>query len=120
MVAIKHIASAVYGCIIGNWIENLFRTFSHRPGGEHRFVVVALTQAGEYIKVLETDTQSVAFDFECQIDDGTDTVSGLMFDRLMPGDKEDLQVLEIMDTVPADAEERDKLLAIIHEARKYW
>jgi hypothetical protein len=120
MIAVKHIASAVYGCIIGNWIENLFRTFSHRPGGEHRFVVVALTQNGEYIKVLETDTQSVAFDFECQIDDGTDTVNWLMFDRLMPGDKEDLQALEIMDTVPPDAEERDKLLAIIHEARKYW
>jgi DNA-directed RNA polymerase subunit F len=38
----------------------------------------------------------------------------------MPGDKEELQILEIMNTVPVDAEERDKLLAIIHEARKYW
>ena len=120
MVAVKHIASAVYGCIIGNWIENLFRTFSHRPGGEHRFVVVAQIQTGEYIKVLETDTQSVAFEFEGQIDEETNTITGLTFDRLMPGDKEEVQILEIMDTVPADAEERDKLLAIIHEARKYW
>ena len=120
MIAVKDIASAVYGCIIGNWLSNLFHTFSHHPGGEHRFVVVAQIQSGEYIKVLETDTQSVALDFEGQIDEGTNTITGFTFDRLMPGDKEELQILEIMNTVPVDAEERDKLLAIIHEARKFW
>lgn len=120
MISVKHIASAVYGCIIGNWIENLFKTFNHHPGGEHRFVVVALIQTGEYIKVLETDTQSVAFEFEVQIDETTNTITGLTFDRLMPEDKKELQIIKILDNVPVDAEERDKLLAIIREARKYW
>ena len=83
-------------------------------------IAVAQIQTGEYIKVLETDTQSVAFEFEGQIDEETNTITGFIFDRLMPGDKEELQILEIMNTVPVDAEERDKLLAIIHEARKYW
>ena len=120
MIVVKDIASAVYGCIIGNWLSNLFRTFSHHPGGEHRFVVVAQIQTGEYIKVLETDTQSVAFEFEDQVDELTDTITGFTFDRLLPGDKEELHILEILDTVPIDAEERDKLLTIIHEARKFW
>jgi len=120
MVAVTDIALMAYGCIIGNWLNNLFRTFSHHPGGEHRFVVVAQVSSGDFIKVLETDTQSVAFEFENTIDEDTNTITGLSFDRLMPGDREELQSIEIMNTVPVDAEERDKLLAIIHEARKYW
>lgn len=120
MITVKHITSALYGCIIGNWIKNLYRTFSYRPSGEHRFVVVALFPSGEYVRVIETDTQSVAFEFEVQIDDNTNAITGITFDRLMPEDKEELQNLEIMNTVPVDADERNKILNIIHEARKYW
>ena len=120
MNTIKYIAYAVYGCIVGNWVDNLFRTFTHRPGGEHRFVVLAQFSSGEYVRILETDTNSVALDFEEQIDNGTDMVTAFVFDRLYPGDKAELSELEILDSIPIDLAERDKVLPIMHEARKYW
>ena len=120
MVTVSQIASAVYGCIVGNWLLNLYQTFTYHPGGEHQFVVLAQIQTGEYIKVLETDSQTVAFDFEGEIAETTNTIVGYTLDRSFPGDKEELNELEILNTVPIDAEERDKLMAIMREARKYW
>lgn len=120
MNTVRDIACVIYGCIVGNWLNNLVHTFTHRPGGEHRFVVVAQFSTGEYVKILETDTNSVALDFEEQIDNGTDTVTAFVFDRLYPGDKVELAEIEILDGVPTDLIERDKILTIMHEARKYW
>lgn len=119
MVAIKDIASVVYGCILGNWMNTVMKTLSHRPGGEHRFVVLAQTSEG-YIRVLETDSESAALDFENRIDEDTNVATGYIYDRLYPADKDELQVLDIHDNVPAEVEDRDQLLAIMHEARKYW
>jgi hypothetical protein len=120
MVTIKDIACVAYGCILGNWLRNLFNMFCHRPGSEHRFVVLAQLTTGDYVRVLETDTNSVALDFEEQIDNDTDSITGFVFDRLYPGDKAELEEIEILDSVPIEVEERDKLLNIMHEARKYW
>lgn len=120
MITVNQVASAVYGCIVGNWLLNLFHTFTRSKDSEHRYVVVAQIQTGEYIRVLETESQSLAYDFEDQINADTNTITGFTFDRMMPGDKEELQVIEIRTAVPTDAEEREKLLAIIHDARKYW
>jgi len=120
MNAIKYITSAVYGCIIGNWITTIFRTLVHTGGGEHRFVVLAQLETGDFVKVLETDSESIALDFENRIDEDTELMTGFVFDRLYPGDKNELGEIKIVDPVPQDIQQRDMLLGILHEARKYW
>ena len=119
MVAVKDIASVVYGCILGNWMRTVFKTLTHKPGGEHRFVVLTQTTVG-YIRILETDSEAAAREFESRLDDDTETIEGFVFDRLYPADRDELTELEIYDSVPVETEERDKLLTLIHEARKYW
>ena len=119
MIAVKNIASVVYGCIVGNWINTVLKTIAHRPGGEHRYVVLAQASVG-YIRIIETDSETVALDFEGRIDEETETITAFIFDRLYPADKEELENMEILDSIPPDVEEREKLLAYMHEARKYW
>lgn len=119
MGTVKNIASIIYGCILGNWLETVYKTLTHRPGGEHRFVVLALTTPG-YVRVIETDDESVALDFADRIDADTQSLTGFVFDRLCPGDKSELADIDIMDQVPADAEDREQLLKFIREARKYY
>lgn len=120
MVLVNHIANAIYGCIVGNWLLNLFQTFTHHSGGEHRYVVVAQLQTCEYIKVLETDDQIIAYDIEGKIDEDTNTITAITYDRVLPGDREDLRSIEFINIVPPYVEEREKLLAIMHEVKQYW